>query len=146
MTKVRKYSELRHMHTFEERFKYLELRGAVGRSTFGYDRWINQRFYTSTEWRTLRNAVIVRDAGCDLGIPGREIHGRLLIHHMNPITLEDFKHGNDAILDLDNLIAVTHETHNAIHYGDISLVATYVERRPGDTLLWTRMYPHEPSG
>lgn len=141
MTRVRTYSELRHMRTFEERFKYLELRGAVGRSTFGYDRWINQRFYTSTEWRTLRNVVIVRDNGCDLGIPGREIHGRLLIHHMNPITLEDFKHGNDAILDPDNLIAVTHETHNAIHYGDISLVAKHVERRPGDTQLWTRMYP-----
>lgn len=115
------------------------LRGSVGRETFGYDRWMNQRFYTSREWRTLRSRIIVRDNGCDLGISDREIHARLLIHHMNPVRPEDLIHGNADILDEEYLITVSHDTHNALHYGDDSLLAKpFVERRPGDTDLWRR--------
>jgi len=121
----------------EERFDYLSLRGQVGESTFGFDRWINQDFYTSKEWRDLRHEVIVRDEGCDLGIPGFEIHSRLAIHHMNPMRVEDIVDGNDDILNPEFLIVVSHRTHNAIHYGDASLLPKPpIERRPGDTRLW----------
>jgi hypothetical protein len=134
---IRTYRELRRLNTMEERFDYLSLRGQVGESTFGFDRWINQDFYTSKEWRDLRHEVIVRDEGCDLGIPGFEIHSRLAIHHMNPMRVEDIVDGNDDILNPEFLIVVSHRTHNAIHYGDASLLPKPpIERRPGDTRLW----------
>lgn len=128
---------MRQLTTFKERFRYLSLRGQVGRETFGFDRYINQRFYKSAEWRRVRNEVIVRDNGCDLGVDGYEIHGRMLIHHINPIAIEHIQHSDSMLLDPDNLITVTHNTHNAIHYGDESLLPKpIVERRPGDTTLW----------
>ena len=134
---IRTYRELRRFETFEERYRYLALRGEVGETTFGFDRYINQKFYTSTQWRQLRNHVISRDDGCDLGIPGREIHSRLIIHHLNPMRLNDVLHGEDHILDPEFLITTTHRTHNAIHYGDESILSKdFVERRPGDTKLW----------
>lgn len=136
-TKIRSYSELRRIDTFEERYEYLALRGGVGESTFGFDRYLNQMFYSSTQWRHIRHQVIVRDNGCDLGIEGYEIHDRIYIHHLNPMTVEDLKTGDPRILDLDNLISTTHNTHNAIHYGDERLLPRpLVERRPGDTRLW----------
>lgn len=133
----RKYSELRRLFTFEERFEYLRLGGVVGTSTFGFDRYINQDFYRSREWRSVRDRVIVRDNGCDLGIEGYEIHGNLLVHHMNPMTADDVVHGEDWILNPDFLITTTQDTHNAIHYGDKSLLKTpFVPRQPNDTKLW----------
>lgn len=136
-TVIRSYSELLRVRSFEERYKYLKLNGSVGAVTFGYDRYVNQAFYTSREWKEARNYVIVRDNGCDLAVPGYEIHGELLVHHMNPMGSEDIIHGEDWILDPEYLITTTKTTHNAIHYGDSSLLKTdYVERRPGDTRLW----------
>jgi hypothetical protein len=109
----------------------------VGEATFGSNRWFNQRFYRSREWRHVRDFVIVRDNGCDLGIPDYGIHGRILIHHMNPVTMEDLAHGTALVLDPEYLITTTHRTHNAIHYGDDSLLPQQVvERKPGDTKLW----------
>lgn len=135
--KTRSYRELRRLETFEERFKYLALHGSVGRSTFGFDRYLNQQFYTSREWRQIRNRVIVRDNGCDLGIEGREITSRLYIHHLNPMTVEDIEHGDGSILDPEFLITTQHATHNAIHYGDERLLPRpLVERKNGDTKLW----------
>lgn len=135
--RIRSYSELRRRLTFEERFDYLSLQGEVGAATFGFDRWINQRFYRSREWHQVREAVVFRDGACDLGIPGHEIHARLLVHHMNPITPEDLERGGEWVLDPEYLITTTHRTHNAIHYGDKGLLlAAPVERRPGDTRLW----------
>jgi hypothetical protein len=134
---IRTYSELRRLHTFEERYHYLALRGAVGQTTFGFDRHMNQKFYTSREWKQIREYVIVRDNGCDLGIDGYEIHSKLLIHHMNPMVVSDIIHGNDDILDPEFLITTTHRTHNAIHYGDEKLLPRPLAvRRPGDTKLW----------
>lgn len=134
---IRRYSELRRLETLRERFKYLALYGAVGATTFGFDRYMNQRFYTSSEWRRVRNEIIVRDLGCDLGVPGHEVHSRLYIHHMNPMTVDDIKHGNADIIDPEFLVATTHLTHNAIHYGDERLLPKpFVERRRGDTKLW----------
>ena len=134
---IRSYSELRRLETFKERYDYLALRGVVGNSTFGFDRYMNQLFYTSTQWRHIRHHVIARDEGCDLGIPGYEIHGRLIIHHMNVMTMENLRDGDDSILDTEFLICTTHRTHNAIHYGDESLlVQPLVQRQPGDTKLW----------
>lgn len=134
---IRSYRELRRLQTLEERFRYLALRGSVGHSTFGFDRWINQAFYTSREWRNLRHEIIVRDEGCDLGILGYEIHERLAIHHMNPMTAEQIEQGDDDILNPDFLITVSHRTHNAIHYGDEGLLPRpLVERTSGDTKLW----------
>ena len=133
----RSYSELRQIETFEERFRYLALKGNVGQSTFGFDRWVNQGFYTSREWRQARDGIIVRDNGCDLGLDGFEIHSGLYIHHLNPITLEQLEAGDDCLLDPNNLITVTHRTHNAIHYGDErQLPLRPVDRKPGDTKLW----------
>lgn len=135
--RIRTYSELRRLDTFKERYEYLRLRGEVGKSTFGFDRYINQRFYTSQQWRHVRNHVIARDEGLDLGFPGYEIYDRIIIHHMNPMTAEDIEHGDEDILDPEFLITTTHQTHNAIHYGDERLLAQpLVERRPGDTRLW----------
>ena len=135
--RIRTYSELRRYHTFNDRFNYLRLRGAVGRSTFGHDRYLNQRFYTSVEWRHLRNEIIARDRGLDLGVEDHEIYDKIIIHHMNPITEEDILHGSDFLFNPEYLITTTHQTHNAIHYGDENLlVGPPVERRPGDTKLW----------
>lgn len=134
---IRTYSELRRISTFEDRFEYLKLKGSVGRSTFGFERYLNQQFYTSRQWRQARDKVIARDNGMDLGIEGYDIYDRIIIHHMNPMTVEDIEHGNSDILDPEFLITTTHKTHNAIHYGDASLLPkVLVERRPGDTRLW----------
>lgn len=136
-TITKRYSELRRIETFEERFDYLSLGGVVGESTFGFDRWINQTFYRSPEWKAVRRDVLVRDLGCDLGIEGYEIHDTPLVHHINPMTSHDIENGADWILDPEYLILTTHDTHNAIHYGDRSLLRTpFVERTPGDTRLW----------
>lgn len=136
---MRTYSELIQYSSFEERFRYLSLRGDVGVKTFGFDRWLNQQFYTSRQWRQLRHHIIVRDEGCDLGVPGYEVTRRPIIHHMNPLTVEDIVHGSDEALDPEFLILVSHETHNAIHYGDESLLPKpFVARAPGDTQLWSR--------
>ena len=135
--RTRTYSELRRLPTFEERFDYLVLRGEVGAATFGFDRWINQRFYQSREWHQVRDYVVVRDNGCDLGVPGYEIYARALVHHLNPVTPEALMHGEEWILDPEFLITTTHRTHNAIHFGDDSLLPRpVVERSPGDTTLW----------
>lgn len=134
---MRTYETLRHISTFEDRFRYLALKGEVGDRTFGSERYLNQRFYTSSEWRRVRDFVIVRDGGCDLAIAGREIYASIYIHHLNPITPEDLKFGRASLLDPENLISVSHRTHNAIHYGDESLLQKeFVERRPGDTKDW----------
>lgn len=134
---IRTYSELSRLHTFEERFKYLALRGEVGGSTFGFDRYMNQMFYRSAEWKDVRQKVILRDEGCDLGIEGHEIHDRIYVHHMNPMEPDDIFEGNLSIVDPEFLITTTHRTHNAIHYGDEGLLPKpFVERRRGDTNLW----------
>jgi hypothetical protein len=134
---IRSYSELRRIDEFEERWRYLALHGGVGVSTFGYDRYINQQFYTSSQWRQLRSHVISRDLGCDLGVEGYEIHSGILIHHMNPMDVDAIAHGDSSILDPEFLITTTLRTHNAIHYGDEKLLPRpYEERRPGDTKLW----------
>lgn len=137
---IRTYSELANLSTFEERYRYLRLQGRVGRDTFGFDRWINQKFYQrSPEWRSVRNKVILRDNGCDLGIAGREIFGKVIVHHMNPIRKEDLDHMSDFLLNPEFLISTTHETHNAIHYGDENLLMKDpVERTPYDTCPWKR--------
>lgn len=134
---IRTYREMCRYDTFEERFSYLSLRGSVGEATFGFDRHINQAFYRSQEWRRIRHYVIARDLGCDLGVEGHEIYGELLIHHMNPICVDDIVHGDPDILDPEFLITTTKRTHNAIHYGDESfLPRPFVERNAGDTKLW----------
>lgn len=131
------YTELSRLTTFEDRFEYLVLGGQVGRETFGYDRHINQRFYRSHEWKRVRDEVITRDYGCDLGVPGHEIYHGILIHHINPMTVEDLIHGEEWVLDPEYLITTTHNTHNAIHYGAESLLPkTVTAREPGDTRLW----------
>lgn len=135
---IRTYSELKELKTFEERFKYLKLGGVVGVETFGFDRYFNQKFYTTTEWKQLRNHIIVRDLGCDLGCEDHEIFGqRIIIHHMNPIDLEDIEKKSDFLLNPEFLITTIHSTHNAIHYGDESLIITApIERRRNDTCPW----------
>jgi hypothetical protein len=134
---LRTYSELRQLESFEDRYHYLALRGKVGDATFGFNRWVNQAFYTSREWRHARDGIIVRDNGCDLGIDGYEIHSGLYIHHLNPITLKQIEEGDPCVFDPNNLITVTHRTHNAIHYGDERMLPRPpVDRKPGDTKLW----------
>lgn len=136
-TRIRSYSELRSIETLEDRFKYLALRGSVGQATFGFDRYINQQFYVSKQWRDVRNQVIVRDNGCDLGVEGYDIHERITIHHLNPMTPDNIIQGDMSILDPEFLITTTLPTHNAIHYGDErQLPRSFSERRPGDTKLW----------
>lgn len=133
----RTYSGLRSFSAFEDRFDYLSLQGEVGQATFGFDRWINQEFYRSRDWRQVRDVVIARDNACDLGVPGHDIHRELLVHHMNPMTPEDLERGEAWVLDPEYLITTTKRTHNAIHYGDSSLLPRApVERMPGDTKLW----------
>lgn len=137
MTWNRTYSELSLLRDFEDRYNYLKLVGEVGRSTFGFDRYINQRFYHSVEWKRARDYVILRDDGCDLGVPGYEIHGDLLIHHINPMVVDDIIHGESWIIDPEYLITTTQRTHNAIHYGDDNQLPRVVTmRKPGDTKLW----------
>lgn len=134
---IKTYSELRRLNTFDERFDYLKLGGVVGRSTFGFDRYLNQEFYKSDLWKRARRIVIGRDYGRDLGIEGHEIFDRVYVHHMNPIAPDDIKHSNVDILDPEFLITISHATHNAVHYGDKNLLPKpFVERRPGDTKLW----------
>lgn len=133
----RSYSELVRLPTFEERFEYLSLRGVVGRETFGFDRYLNQMFYRSREWKRLRHEIIVRDMGRDMGVEGFEIHEQIYIHHLNPMTVADVESSDPSILDPDNLISVTLRTHNAIHYGEAKLSPLVpIDRRPGDTKLW----------
>ena len=136
---IRTYSELSKLKTFKERFTYLRLNGFVGKETFGFDRYLNQVFYKSAKWRSIRDFVIVRDNGCDLGIEGREIYGKIIIHHMNPITIQDIEQESDFLLDPEFLISTVHETHNAIHYGDENLlILAPIERKPNDTCPWRR--------
>ena len=134
---IRTYSELILLPTFEERFKYLQLNGRVGDDTFGFDRYINQKFYRSAEWKRIRDLVIMRDNGCDLALEGYEIYGRILIHHMNPITVKDVELSTEYLMNLEYLICVTHNTHNAIHYGDEKLINKGpVVRTKNDTCPW----------
>lgn len=134
---IKTYSELRRLETFEERFKYLSLGGRVGIATFGFDRHINQRFYRSREWKQLRHEIIVRDNGLDLGVKDHEIRGAPLIHHMNPVGLDDIAKSNYQLLDPEFLITTSHATHNAIHYGDERLLPRpFAPRLRGDTKLW----------
>ena len=137
---IRTYSELSKLATFKERFNYLSLNGQVGKDTFGFDRIFNQKFYTSKEWRHIRDLVIVRDNGCDLGIEGYDIFGQnLIIHHINPISLEDIESKSDILLNPEYLITTTHNTHNAIHYGDDKLLITGpIQRSKNDTCPWKR--------
>lgn len=131
------YSELIRHDTFEDRYNYVRLNGVVGEDTFGFERYLNQRFYRSPEWRRVRNAVISRDEALDLGVEDRPIMGRVYVHHLNPLRLEHIKSGSSSLLDMENLICVSHTTHNAIHYGDASFLSKpVVDRRPGDTKLW----------
>lgn len=135
--RTRSYKELSRILEFKDRFDYLKLHGEVGASTFGFDRWINQRFYTSREWRSVRDQVIARDEGRDLGVEGYEIYDKIIIHHMNPMTMQHIEHADPDILDPDFLITTTQRTHNAIHYGDASLLRQpMVVRKSGDTKLW----------
>ena len=134
---IRTYSELIKLPTFEERYEYLKLDGKVGEETFGFDRYINQEFYRSNEWLKVRDFVIVRDGGCDLAIEDREIVGKILVHHMNPITIDDVLNRSEFLLDPEYLISTIKNTHDAIHYGDSSLLITApIERRKNDTCPW----------
>lgn len=134
---IKTYSELIQLPTFEERYRYLQLNGAVGKETFGYDRYLNQILYNSSDWKRLRRDIIIRDNGCDLASEGFEIFGRILIHHINPITVEDIVNRNPIVFDPENLICTTHNTHLAIHYGDESLLITApIERKPNDMCPW----------
>lgn len=134
---IKTYSELSQLETFIERFNYLKIGGSIGIETFGFDRYLNQALYRSQQWKDVRNEVIIRDCGCDLGIIGREIPGRVIIHHMNPITEADILNRNPVIFDPEFLICTTIDTHNAIHYGDEDiLLSEPIERRPNDTCPW----------
>lgn len=137
---TRTYSELIKLKTFEERFEYLKLDGTVGAQTFGFDRVFNQQFYSSTEWRRIRDHIIVRDNGCDLGIEDRRIYGSIFIHHINPILLNDIQHRTEILLEPEFLICTSFPTHNAIHYGDSNLIAQApIERSKNDTCPWRHM-------
>ena len=136
---IRTYTELMKLQTFEERFRYLKLVTRVGEETFGFDRYLNQQFYHSQEWKSIRNEIIIRDNACDLGITGREMNKGIIIHHMNPITKDDLIHQSDFLLNPDYLICVSKKTHSAIHYGDESLLFDgLVERSKNDTCPWRR--------
>lgn len=134
---IKSYSELILLPTFKERYEYLRLDCSIGEETFGFDRYINQKFYKSREWKSIRDQVIIRDNGCDLGIEGFEIYGKILIHHMNPILLKDIQTFSKFLLDPEYLICTTLDTHNAIHYGDERLLVTSpIERTRNDTCPW----------
>ena len=137
MTNIKTYSELITLPTFEDRYNYLRLNSSIGKETFGFDRYMNQNFYRSQEWKRVRDAVIIRDNGCDLGIEDREIYGRIYIHHMNPLLPKDFRYVTDFLLNPEYLICTTHSTHNAIHYGDEDLlIKDPIARTPHDTCPW----------
>jgi hypothetical protein len=134
---IRTYSELIRLSTFEERFQYCKLSGRIGTETFGFDRYINQAFYTSKQWKEIRNYIIVRDNSSDLGVLDRGIYGFVREHHLNPTTVYDFESGSDVVLDPEFLISVSLDTHNAIHFGNEKYIVTLpIERRRGDTKLW----------
>lgn len=132
------YSELIQIPSYIERYRYLKLGGKAGEITFGNDRYLNQILYKSPEWKSFRRGIILRDCGCDMGVPGYEIQGVILIHHINPITVEDIYERNECVFDEENVISVSKRTHNAIHYGDEELLSIdeIVERRPNDTTPW----------
>ena len=134
---IKTYSELITIPTFEERFEYLQLKGSVGKDTFGYDRHLNQVLYRSPEWKRLRNQIIIRDCGCDLACEGYDIHNKVLLHHLNPIAVEDVVARSRKVFDPDNLVCVSHNTHNAIHYGDVDLLVTGpIIRTKNDPCPW----------
>lgn len=136
---LRNYTELSALGTFLDRFQYLRLSGTVGKDTFGFDRYVNQRFYTSREWKAVRDFVITRDLGCDLGVPGYEIYGRVFIHHINPILIKDIEQSSDILLNPEYLISTTPTTHNAIHYGDENLLPKDpIDRTMNDTCPWRK--------
>lgn len=135
--KIRTYTELIRIDSFVDRYEYLRLRGEVGVATFGWERWLNQELYRSSKWRRVRDKVIIRDMGCDLAHPDFQIGDRIIIHHMNPLTPEDIEDDVDEIYEPEFLICTSHDTHNAIHYGDQRLLPQLpIERYPGDTCLW----------
>lgn len=137
LSNLRCYRELIRLKTFDERFEYLKLKGIVGETTFGYDRYLNQLLYTSGEWRRIRRDIILRDNGCDLAVEGYDIPDIIIVHHMNPISVEDLIDFSEDIINPEYLICVSHDTHNAIHYGDKSLLTREpIERKPGDTCPW----------
>lgn len=134
---IKTYSEMISFSSWDERFNYLKLDGAVGHDTFGSERFLNQVFYSSKEWASIRNQIIIRDLGCDLGITGFDIFGKILIHHMNPITVSDIVNRSKYLLDPEYLVCVSHDTHNAIHFGtDKSVSNIFVERYPNDMCPW----------
>lgn len=136
---IRTYTELSKLATFKERYEYLKLDGVIGADTFGFDRYLNQIFYKSKEWKSIRNKVIVRDNGCDLGVEGFDIYGDILIHHMNPISADDIINRRNSILNPEFLICTSFQTHNAIHYGNDSQLAVLpVNRMPNDTCPWRK--------
>lgn len=137
---IRTYSELITLKTFDERFKYLKLDGVIGKETFGFRRWVNQELYHSNKWLNFRDSIIIRDNGCDLGLPGYYIYGSVFIHHLNPITYEDILYQNPCIFDPENAICTQLKTHNAIHYGDESLLSfAPIERSRNDTCPWRKL-------
>lgn len=137
---IKTYSELITLPTFEERYRYLRLSGSVGKETFGFDRYLNQLFYQRSKlWERIRDEVIIRDNGCDLGVEDRDIYGRVIVHHMNPISMDDLLHESDFLLNPEFLICTSHATHNAIHYGDEKhLMTVPIERTKNDTCPWRR--------
>lgn len=136
MIRIKTYEELRKLQTFFERFNYCKLNAVVGADTFGFDRIFNQMFYRSEEWRQARNYVIVRDNGCDLGIAGIPIMGKVYVHHLNPITMKDIEESSPRLFDPNNLITVSHSTHNSIHFGNLKAIEEPIERKPNDTSPW----------
>lgn len=139
MRRIRSYSELCCLKTFEERFRYLQLNARLADETFGFDRWINQKFYKSKEWKAIRNHVIVRDNCCDLGVKNFDIFGDVLVHHMNPIDIIDIKDASKYLLNPEYLISTSLKTHNALHYGSFEMLSDdifLVERKPNDTIPW----------
>lgn len=136
-TSIKTYSELIMIPTYEERFEYLRCNSAVGKETFGFDRYLNQVLYNSMDWKRLRRKIIIRDNGCDLALEGYTIYGKIIIHHINPISLDDIMKERSIVFDPENLVCVSFSTHNAIHYGDASLISTGpIERTPNDTCPW----------
>ena len=137
-TTIKTYEELITMDNYLDRYRYLKLDGIVAHDTFGSKRWMNQMFYRSKEWRQLRNKIIIRDKGCDLGLIDYPIGGRIIIHHLNPITIDDFTNNPDCMLDPNNVVCVSHNTHEAIHFGDEKILGAveYIERKPNDTCPW----------
>lgn len=138
ISSIRTYKEMIAKHTYEERFRYLMLNGRVGEDTFGFDRYLNQKFYKSVEWKELRNKIILRDNGCDLAMKDYDIHGKIIIHHMNPISPTDLRFCTDFLLNPDYLVCVSFDTHQAIHYGDESYLNRFVcvDRKENDTCPW----------